>query len=61
MRPRDSKLNIRSSVQMGLDIFYGLNHVHEENCKHGYMKPRNVFLTSEFNFIPQQQHVTKRC
>ena len=56
----DAKLNIQLSLQMRLNISYGLNHVHEEYHTHGDMKPHNVLLTSDFNFILQQQDATKR-
>ena len=53
-RAKDPKLDIQLSLQMVLNISYGLNHVHEKNCKHGDMKPHNVLFTAEFNFILQQ-------
>ena len=55
----DAKLNIQLSLQMGLNIFYGLNHVHEEYHTHGDMKPHNVLVISDFHFILQQQYATK--
>ena len=45
MRARDAKRVIQSSLQIALNMAYGLNHVHED------MKPHNVLLTSQFNFI----------
>ena len=60
MRAIHSNLNIRSSLQMVLNISYGLNHVHEENCTHGDMKPHNELLTSDFNFLLQQQDASKK-
>ena len=60
MRARNSKLNIQSSLKMALNISYGLNHVHEENCQHGDMKLHDVLLRSEFNLILRQQYATKR-
>ena len=60
MQERNSKLHIQSSVQMALIISFGLNHVHEENCKRGGIKLHDVLLTSELNFILQQQDSSKR-
>ena len=51
MRARRANQNIQSSLQIALNISYGLNHVHEANCKHGDMKPHNVSLTSEFDLF----------
>ena len=37
-----------------LHLAYGFNHVHEEYYTHGDMNPHDVFLTSEYNFILQE-------
>ena len=58
MRARDAQLDIQSSLQIPLSIVYGLNHVHEEYYTHGGMKPHNVFLTSEFNLVIQQDRTS---
>ena len=60
MPARHAKFDIQSSLQMASNITDGLNHIHEENCKHGDMKPHSVLFTSESNSILQQHEAGKR-
>ena len=55
MQERDAKLDIQSSFQIGVNIAYGLHHVHEEYYAHDDMKAHNVLLASVCNFIRPQQ------
>ena len=57
MRARDAKPDIQLSVQMVLNIGHGLNFEQEEYYTYGDMKPHNVLLTSELNFILQQDGI----
>ena len=61
MRARNAQLDNQSAFQIVLNMSYGLNHVHEENCTQCNMKPHNVLLTSEFNFILQQHDASNKC